>query len=204
MFLNVKSIKTNAKKSLYTNINGDEEKWSYAYIFVKIIIPIISCLIVYINQDKLMEDPKVIVMLLSLFSGLMFGVLIKIPDKFKDLEPKINETKEQENKRKQIKNYLKLFMYSLSYSILVALFSIFFVILNSFFPSLIELKLSKLKLIENLNQIDIWTTLKGCIIVLYRIFLVNYLLNFLFFIFKAVTNLYEFMIYEFNKIEEKK
>ncbi len=204
MFLNVKSIKTNAKKSLYTNINGDEEKWSYAYIFVKIIIPIISCLIVYINQDKLMEDPKVIVMLLSLFSGLMFGVLIKIPDKFKDLEPKINETKEQENKRKQIKNYLKLFMYSLSYSILVALFSIFFVILNSFFPSLIELKLSKLKLIENLNQIDIWTTLKGCVIVLYRIFLVNYLLNFLFFIFKAVTNLYEFMIYEFNKIEEKK
>lgn len=52
MFLNVKSIKTNAKKSLYTNINGEEEKWSYAFIFVKIIIPVISCLIVYINQDK--------------------------------------------------------------------------------------------------------------------------------------------------------
>lgn len=201
MFLNLKSIKTNAKKSLYTNINGEEEKWSCAYIFVKVIIPFISCLIVFINRDKLMEDPKVIVMLLSLFSGLMFGVLIKIPDKFKDLEPKINETKDEESKRKQIKNYLKLFMYSLSYSILVALFSIFFVILNSFFPSLIELKLSKLKLIENLNQIDICITFKGLTIILYRILLVNYLLNFLFFIFKAVTNLYEFMLYEFNKIK---
>ena len=201
MFLNVKSIKTNAKKSLYTNINGEEEKWSYAFIFVKIIIPVISCLIVYINQDKLMEDPKVIVMLLSLFSGLMFGVLIKIPDKFKDLEPKENETLQEESKRKQIKNYLKLFMYSLSYSILVALFSIFFVILNSFFPSLIELKLSELKLIQHFNQIDIWTTLKGITITLYRVLLVNYLLNFLFFIFKAVTNLYEFMLYEFSKIK---
>jgi flagellar biosynthesis protein FlhB len=201
MFLNVKNIKTNAKKSLYTNINGEDEKWSYAYIFVKIVIPIISCLIVYINQDKLMEDPKVIVMLLSLFSGLMFGVLIKIPDKFKDLEPKKDETKQDETKRKQVKNYLKLFMYSLSYSILVALFSIFFVILNSFFPSLIEIKLSKFEIIENLKQIDIWTTVKVLTIILYRILLVNYLLNFLFFIFKAVTNLYEFMLYEFNKIK---
>lgn len=201
MFLNVKNIKTNAKKSLYTNINGEEEKWSYAYIFVKIIIPIISCLIVYINQDKLMEDPKVIVMLLSLFSGLMFGVLIKIPDKFKDLEPKKDESKQDETKRKQVKNYLKLFMYSLSYSILVALFSIFFVILNSFFPSLIEIKLSKFEIIENLKQIDIWTTVKVITIILYRVLLVNYLLNFLFFIFKAVTNLYEFMLYEFSKIK---
>lgn len=204
MILNVKSIRNNAKKSLYTNINGEEEKWSYAFIFVKLVIPLISCLIVYINQDKLMEDPKVIVMLLSLFSGLMFGVLIKIPDKFKDLEPKVNETLTQESKRKQIKNYLKLFMYSLSYSILVALFSIFFVILNSFFPSLIELKLSELKIVENINQIHFWTTLKGIIVILYRVLLVNYLLNFLFFIFKAVTNLYEFMLYEFSKIEEKK
>lgn len=201
MFLNVKSIKKNAKKSLFTNINGDEEKWSYAYIFVKIFIPIVSCLIVYINKDKLMEDPKVIVMLLSLFSGLMFGVLIKIPDKFKDLEPKENETKLEETKRKQIKNYLKLFMYSLSYSILVALFSIFFVILNSFFPSLIELKLSKFQRIQNLKQLDYFTTSMVLLVVLYRILLVNYLLNFLFFIFRAVTNLYEFMLYEFNKIK---
>lgn len=201
MLLNIKSIKKNAKKSLFTNINGDEEKWSYAYIFVKIIIPIVSCFIVYINQDKLMEDPKVIVMLLSLFSGLMFGVLIKIPDKFKDLEPKENETKLEETKRKQIKNYLKLFMYSLSYSILVALFSIFFVILNSFFPSLIELKLSEFKRIENIKQLDYLTTLIVIVVVLYRILLVNYLLNFLFFIFRAVTNLYEFMLYEFNKIK---
>lgn len=201
MILNVKNIKKNAKKSLFTNINGDEEKWSYPYIFVKIVIPIISCLIVYVNQDKLMEDPKVIVMLLSLFSGLMFGVLIKIPDKFKDLEPKENETKLEETKRKQIKNYLKLFMYSLSYSILVALFSIFFVILNSFFPSLIELKLSRFHRIQNLKQLDYESTLIVSIVILYRILLVNYLLNFLFFIFKAVTNLYEFMLYEFNKIK---
>lgn len=201
MFLNVRNIKINAKKSLYTNINGEEDKWSYSYIFVKIIIPLISCFIVFINKDKLMEDPKVIVMLLSLFSGLMFGVLIKIPDKFKDLEPKTNETLQEELKRKQIKNYLKLFMYSLSYSILVALVSIFFVILNSFFPSLIELKLSKLIIIENVYQIHYWTTLKVITIVLYRILLVNYLLNFLFFIFKAVTNLYEFMLYEFTKIK---
>jgi|GEM_PF-5697769 len=201
MFLNVKNIKKNAKKSLYTNINGEEEKWSYAYIFVKIVIPIISCFIVYINQDKLMEDPKVIVMLLSLFSGLMFGVLIKIPDKFKDLEPKENETKLEQTKRKQIKNYLKLFMYSLSYSILVALFSIFFVILNSFFPSLIELDLTHYKIVENIGQFDFLTTLPLMFIIFYRILLVNYLLNFLFFIFRAVTNLYEFMLYEFSKIK---
>ena len=201
MFLNVKSIRENAKKSLFTDINGDVHKWSFAYIFVKFIIPIISCAIVFVNDEKLMDDPKVIVMLLSLFSGLMFGVLIKIPDKFKDLEPKDNESKQEETKRKQVKNYLKLFMYSLSYSILVALFSIFFVILNSFFPFLILLDLSVYQFEPDIQKIDVGATLLVILVVVYRIFLVNYLLNFLFFIFRAVTNLYEFMLYEFNKIK---
>jgi len=201
MFLNVKSIRENAKKSLFTDINGDEHKWSFAYIFVRIIIPIISCAIVYVNKDKLMDDPKVIVMLLSLFSGLMFGVLIKIPDKFKDLEPKENESKQDETKRKQVKNYLKLFMYSLSYSILVALISISFVILNSFFPMLITLDLSQYSLKLKLENVDVSSSILVPIVIIYRILLINYLLNFLFFIFRAVTNLYEFMLYEFNKLK---
>ena len=201
MLLNIKNIRKNANKSLYTDINGLEKKWTFPYIFVKILLPLISVFIVFLNQKKLMEDPKVIVMLLSLFSGLMFGVLIKIPDKFKDLEPKLHETDSEEIKRKQIKNYLKLFMYSLSYSILVALYSIFFVILNSFFPKLIELNLLFYIKVDSIEQIHLQSTLIACTVVLYRILLVNYLLNFLFFIFKAVTNLYEFMLYEFSKIK---
>jgi hypothetical protein len=133
-----------------------------------------------------MEDPKVIATLLSLFSGLMFGVLIKIPDKFKDLESKVFECIQSEIK---------------SYSILVALFCIFFALSNSFFPSLVDLDLNQFYFEKNLNKINYYETLEFICIVSYRILLVNFLFNFVFYIFKAVTNLYEFMLYEFNKIK---
>jgi hypothetical protein len=201
MIINVKKIYKNAKKSLYTDINGNEDKWILPYIFINIIVPALSCFIVYINRDKLMDDPKVIATLLSLFSGLMFGVLIKIPDKFKDLESKEFECLHSEIKRKQVKNYLKLFMYSLSYSILVALFCIFFALLNSFFPSLVDLDLNQFYFEKNLDKINYYETLEFICIVSYRILLVNFLFNFVFYIFKAVTNLYEFMLYEFSKIK---
>ena len=113
MYKIIKEIYVNAKKSLYTDINGVEKNWSFEYLFVKYIIFLASCVVVFFSRDKLMDDPKVIATLLSLFSGLMFGVLIKIPDKFKDLEPKEHEAEVDEIKRKQVKNYLKLFMYSL-------------------------------------------------------------------------------------------
>lgn len=201
IFLNVKKIYNNAKKSLYTDINGKEDKWNVPYLFINYIVPIISCVIVYVNRDKLLDDPKVIATLLSLFSGLMFGVLIKIPDKFKDLEPKQFESLEEETKRKQVKNYLKLFMYSLSYSILVALFSIFFSLLNSFFPSLVGCDLNQFYLVKDLEKINWFRTLEFFTIVTYRFLLVSFLFNFVFYIFKAVVNLYEFMLYEFSKIK---
>lgn len=201
IFLNVKKIYANAKKSLYTDINGKEDKWNIPYLFINYIVPIISCVIVYVNRDKLLDDPKVIATLLSLFSGLMFGVLIKIPDKFKDLEPKQFESLAEETKRKQVKNYLKLFMYSLSYSILVALFSIFFSLLNSFFPSLVGCDLNQFYLVKDLEKINWLLTLEFLTIVTYRFLLVSFLFNFVFYIFKAVVNLYEFMLYEFSKLK---
>jgi hypothetical protein len=203
MYINVKKIYDNAKKSLYTDINGKENKNTFQYYFVLFFIPFLSGLIVYFCRDKLLDDPKVIATLLSLFSGLMFGVLIKIPDKFKDLEPKEHESVDETFKRIQVKNYLKLFMYSLSYSILVALLAIFFGLLNSFFPNLISLNLNIFYFESDLNKVNWYHTIEFLFIVLYRFILVIFLLNFIFFIFKAVTNLYEFMIYEFNKIREQ-
>lgn len=204
MLVNVKKIYKNAKKSLYTDINGKEDKNTFQYYFVIFLIPIISGLIVYFSRDKLLDDPKVIATLLSLFSGLMFGVLIKIPDKFKDLEPKEHESQNDTFKRIQVKNYLKLFMYSLSYSILVALLAIFFGLLNSFFPNLISLNLDIFYCESDFQKVNWLHTIEFVVIVTYRFVLVIFLLNFIFFIFKAVTNLYEFMLYEFNKIREQK
>lgn len=199
MIVNIKKIYFNAQKSLYVDINGHIKKVTLSFIFIKFIVPIISGIVVYVNQDVFIDDSKIIGTLLSLFSGLMFGVLIKIPDKFKDLEPKEHESKQEILKRKQIKNYLKLFMYSLSYSILVALLSIFFVLLSSFFPSLTKLDLSNYSI--NLNSIDYFITLVCLATVVYRFLLVIFLINFIFFILKAVSNLYEFMLYEFSKIK---
>lgn len=191
------SIFVNANRSLFTDINGKKIKFAYQSVINLIIIPFISLSIVYKNHTTIIEDSKIISTLLSLFSGLMFGVLLKIPDKFKDITQKNNETIQEEYIRKQLKNYLKLFMYSLSYCILVALFSIFFVLIGGLFPSLLKEDISLLFANNHFN-FDI----RLLIIAFYRFLLIYFLFSFMFFILKAVANLYELTIYEFNKLNK--
>ncbi|HEX8562715.1 MAG TPA: hypothetical protein VF676_07025 [Flavobacterium sp.] len=104
MEIKILKIYKNAKKSLSKDINGNDKKWKIQSFVVTVLFPILSGFIVYNNQDNFIDDPKILGTLLSLFSGLMFGVLIKIPDKFKEIEAKKFDTKEDTIKKKQRKN----------------------------------------------------------------------------------------------------
>jgi hypothetical protein len=207
MIKKIWNIYINATKSIYLK---EDNKVNYTeLVFVYLIIISISIFLVIYKQGKFIEDSKTLAMLLSLFSGLMYSVLLKIPDKLTKLETqeaKDEETIKDLKKRNEINilnnrtfNYLKNFSYTLSYSIIVAILCILFVILSSFFTSLLSFELSNVKL--EFENIDICLSVKVILIVIYRFLFVFFMLQFLYFISKSVIYLTDFTLYEFNNLK---
>jgi hypothetical protein len=207
MIKKVWKIYVNAMQSVCKNEDNTTNKVELAFIYVAIFS--ISVFLVYYKTEKFIEDAKVLAMLLSLFSGLMYSVLLKIPDKLSKLETvkeKEDESIRDLKKRNELNtlnnrtfNYLKNFSFTLSYAIIVAIFCIFFVILSSFFASFLNFHLSTVKLdFENINTL---LTLKVGVIVIYRFFFIFLMLQFLYFITKSVIYLTDFTLYEFNNLK---
>lgn len=207
MIVKVWKIYLNATKSIYTK---EDNKINYLELVTVYILIIAVCVfLVYFKSEKFIEDPKILAMLLSLFSGLMYSVLLKIPDKITKLETKLpieNETIDELRNREESNilnnrtlNYLKNFSYTLSYSIIVAILCILFVILSSFFSSLLNFHLSDVKFCT--NNIDGLLTLKVGLIILYRFLFVFFMLQFIYFITKSVIYLTDFTLYEFNNLK---
>ncbi|RVT71195.1 hypothetical protein EOD40_17445 [Flavobacterium sufflavum] len=207
MIKKVWKIYLNATRSIYIS---DDNKVNYReLIIVYVIITALSVFIVCYKHDKFIEDSKILAMLLSLFSGLMYSVLLKIPDKLTKLEtihPKENETIKDLKERTETNtlnnrtfNYLKNFSFTLSYSIIVAIMCIFFVIASSFFTCLLNFHLSTVKL--NFEAIDYWLTFRVTLIILYRFLFVFFMFQFLYFITKSVIYLTDFTLYEFNNLK---
>ncbi|MGV0755063.1 hypothetical protein [Empedobacter brevis] len=181
MFKILIEILKNGLISLKLDINGNNKKITLEHI-IFLLIPIISLCLVYFKHNTFIQYSSIST-ILSLFSALMFGVLIKIPDKFKDIEKIIdNDIEKISNKQKvkytQLKNYLKLFTYTLTCSIVLAFISIFFSFLNSIFPSLTlkSINYSAYNLTYDIYEINYKVTL----IFIYRFILLSALLYFTF------------------------
>lgn len=207
MIKKVWNIYMNATKSVC--IKEDNKVNYLELILMYLIILTVSAFLVFYKSEKFIEDSKILAMLLSLFSGLMYSVLLKIPDKLSKLETieKVTEENISElQSRIEVNtlnnrtfNYLKNFSFTLSYSIVVAIFCIFFVIASSFFPSLLNFHLSTVSL-DYVNY-DIVLTIKVTLTILYRFFFVFFMFQFLYFITKSVIYLTDFTLYEFNNLK---
>ncbi|MFQ6601000.1 hypothetical protein [Flavobacterium sp. C3NV] len=201
------NIYFNATKSIC--IKEDNKVNYIELIIVYLLIMTLSTFLVYYKSEKFIEDSKILAMLLSLFSGLMYSVLLKIPDKLAKLQTidqKENETIKELKERTESNilnnrtiNYLKNFSFTLSYSIIVAIMCIFFVIASSFFTSLLNFHLSSVKF--NFDSIDYVLTFKVSIIIFYRFLFVFFMFQFLYFITKSVIYLTDFTLYEFNNLK---
>ncbi len=188
----------NTIKSLKIDVNGKEGYTGKYFIFL-CVIPLISATIIYCNWGKkLIDNPTIFSSLLSLFIGLIFGVLMKIPDKLVDLKIKKEDSRESEIKKNQAYNFLVSFRDFLSFSIVLAIFIIVLIVLNNFFSGLTSINLEDY--IKKVNGLHITkTNIYFCIILVFRFSLIWGILSFIFFLILTISNLYEFIIYEFQK-----
>jgi hypothetical protein len=199
----------NANKSIFNDANN---KVNYAEIIIAYLVFIgVSIFMVVYKKEEFLEDSKIVGTVLSLFSGLMYSVLLKIPDKLSPLKTKIineedtlelqKETLEANIINAQAFNHLKNFSFTLSYSILVAIFCIVMVVIGSFFKIVLDFRLQSIS-IDFVNY-DIKLTWFVLCVVIYRFIFIFFMLQFLYFITKTVIYLTDFTIFEFNNLDKK-
>lgn len=201
--ISIFNIIKNANKFSKYDING-EKKSKFAFnFFIYNLFPIIFGLAVcYLSRDFFEFETTTIGALLSLFTGLLFGLLLKISDKVRQVPSKESAKSEnQKNKRIQETNYLKMFFYFLSYSILISLGIITLLIIQSFIPALHETKLSTHIFTTNVNFSTLYDFICVSLIYSYRFFIIYFLTNFILYIILSIGYLYEYIMFDFSKIE---
>lgn len=198
---NLFEISKNANKFSKIDINGNK-KSRINFLLFKYVPLLISLILVFVSRDNFNFETKTVGALLSLFTGILFGQLLKISDKVREIpEKKENLSNEKNNKRIQEINYLKLFFYFLSYSILISLGIICLLIIKSFLPILSEIKLSNYVFTNEFNIENLITFFKVSISWAYRIIIVLFIIRFAQYILLSVSYIYEYIKFDFSKKE---
>lgn len=196
----VKPLIKDGHKWQTININGGDEKPKLYFSNIQWVILIVSSLILLKLTKGISKD--IIVYVMSAFSisvSLFMSLLVSIFDKFENTKFDTTSKTEIEIARlKQKKNFFKRFISITSYlvvlSILVIVLSsltyIFNISVRNIEPKMFTLKWS---------DIDIILTLKNSVIILYRIALNYFLLNYLFLTFFITGSAYEYYMSEMDR-----
>ena len=188
------------KKWQYISINGDESKPRFYFSDIQWVIAVISCLLLF----KLTKGITTIVMgyIMSAFAisvSLFMSLLVSIFDKFEKTNfEQYNKSEDEIVRLIQKKNFFKRFISITSYLVVL---SILIIILCSgtMLFNLSEKDISYKSFTYIVSNIDIILTLKNIIVILYRICLNYFLLNYLFLTLFITGSAYEYYMSEMNK-----
>ncbi len=199
LFNGINEIRKNASSYAKLDINGNSKsKWN---ILILRLLPILfSVFLVFVLRKNFSFEPKLVATLLSLFTGLLFGLLLKISDKAILLSEIKTDNVQDEADVMREANYLKLFFYFLSYSILVSICLIIIIIIQSFFSKIMSLNLNGFIFSDEYSLTTIFTFIKVSIIYFFRFLLIYLIYNFLYFILLSMVYLYKYIQFNFSKI----
>jgi len=184
----------------YIDINGNDIKPRLYYSNIQWCILLISLLVVLKLNKGISKD--VIGYVMSAFSisvSLFMSLLVSIFDKFENTSfDKTDKTEEEIVRLVQKKNFFKRFISITSYLVILSIVVIILCSLTYIFNlSARDVKAGYFTL--KWKEIDIILTLKYSAIILYRITLNYFLLNYLFLTFFITGSAYEYYMSEMNR-----
>jgi len=183
----------------HITINGQDKKPKLYFSNVQWVILFLSTIILFKLTKGISKD--ILGYVISAFSitiTLFMSLLVSIFDKFEKTNFETEKKTESEIIRlKQKKNFFKRFISITSYLVIL---SILIIVLSSmtYIFNFLSLELKFDSLTFNWNEINILLTIKNCIIILYRITMNYFLINYLFLTLFVTGSAYEYYISELN------
>lgn len=184
----------------FIDINGRENRPNFYFSNIQWIILILSSLILLKLTNGISKD--IIGYVMSAFSisvSLFMSLLVSIFDKFEKTNFEAAKKIEDELIRlKQKKNFFKRFISITSYLVVLSILVIILCSLTFVFD-LSVVKLDPNTFTTEWKSIDVVLTIKNMLIILYRIALNYFLLNYLFLTFFITGSAFEYYMSEMNR-----
>lgn len=182
------------------NINGKEESPKLYFSNIQWLILVLSSLILLRLTTGISKD--IIGYIIAAFSisvSLFMSLLVNIFDKFENTAfDKKNKTEIDIVRLKQKKNFFKRFISITSYLVVLSILVVFLCSLTYIFNlSSMDVEVNSLTI--KWIDIDVLLTLKNIIIIIYRIALNYFLLNYLLLTFFIAGSAYEYYISEMDR-----
>lgn len=184
------------------NINGLEEKSRFYFSFLQYLFIIIAIGSLFINKEGFNIDfIGYIITALSLFVGLFMTLILTVYDKFREIDfDRKNKTERQKFSLIQKKNFFKQFTALTSYSILISITCILLLSL-SLLTNYFNVNVFQYEFITNVDNITWESFLKFIVlsvIILQRVFIIYFFLDFLLMVVYALTSIYHYISIEFD------
>ena len=192
----------------HTDINGlcENPKFYFSGLqWLIIVISFISSFLLAIGFNK--DFIGYIIASLSIFIGLFLTLILTVFDRFQNINfstPNLSEN--EQIKLIQKKNFFKQFTALTSYSILISLLSIILLSL-SLLSNFFNVNISQFSLVSDIESVSIEYTCNFLIIsivLIYRIVVIYFLLDFLIIVLFALTSIYNYISLEYDKVKIKK
>lgn len=183
----------------FININGDESKPKFYFSDIQWFLIVVSILAIFKLQKGLSKDMVgYIISAFSISVSLFMSLLVSIFDKFENTEllPK-SKTEDEIIRLIQKKNFFKRFISITSYLVVLSIFIILLCSLNYVFD--LSGNINYGQLIFNIKQIDLGLTIKNSLVIIYRVTLNYFLLNYLLMTLFVTSSAYEYYISEIDK-----
>ncbi len=183
----------------FIDINGNDEKPKYYFSDVQWVI-IFICIGSQFQLTKGLSN-DVVGYIMSAFSisvSLFMSLLVSIFDKFENTDLSLrNATEEHEIRLVHKKNFFKRFISITSYLVILSIFIIILCSLTYFFNTNSEISSHYFTI--QWSEIDVLTTIKNILILLYRCTLYYFLLTYLFLTLFIAGSAYEYYISEIDR-----
>ena len=184
----------------FISINGNEVPHKFYFSNVQCFLLLISSVVLFkLTHGLSREIIGYIITAFSISVSLFMSLLVSIFDKFENTDFTTNlKTEDEITRLKQKKNFFKRFISITSYLVLLSILVIVLCSLTYVFNySAHDLNINSLT--SDFEKIDILLTLKNSILILYRISLNYFLLNYLFLTLFIAGSAYEYYISELDR-----
>lgn len=186
------------KEWQFIDLNGKTHKPKLYFSDIQWGLIIVSMFATYKLHNGLSKDMiGYIITAFSISVSLFMSLLISIFDKYENTNLSTHQKTEQQIVRlKQKKNFFKRFISITSYLVVLSIFILILCSLNYIFDLTDNINSSQLSF--NFENINLWLTIKNSTIIIYRIILSYFLLNYLVMTLFIASSAYEYYISEID------
>lgn len=185
------------------DINGVEAKPKFYFSQIQFIFILLAFGSLFLLKNGFNKDfIGYIIASLSIFVGLFLTLILTVFDKFQKIDfDKPNLSEKEKTFLIQRKNFFKQFTALTSYSILLSITCIFLLSMSLLTESL-NRDVFEFDIIDSIKNIDFKSILLGgyvCTIIIYRLLIVYFFLDFFLMVLYGLTSIYNYIALEFDK-----